>query len=245
MKYFYVRVKHPECTYVLIPLWPYKESLTLCQHERDGSICVNMKSQHRCSLFSHWHNIHGWWLWLTRKKTQTCQRCYFLSARTGTTGSLSFLDLDTQSVWERQLINWVWGIMITTLKLRVWSDWTATMWKCAMSARENALKTPENSETSHSGYSEVKTKANPTINQWTCYWFLQKCLERCPYGWLDNKFWTYGAFIVALLETAIVSEICRDFAFKRKLAYFSKLWLCTSLIPSKGLLISVAMTHIL
>lgn len=30
-------------------------------------------------------------------------------------------------------------------------------------------------------------------------------------------------FMEALLEKAIVSEICRDFAFKKKLAYFSKL----------------------
>ena len=64
-------------------------------------------------------------------------------------------------------------------------------------------------------------------------------------GQITNGGLIRSFFMEALLEKAIVSEICRDFAFKKKLAYFSKLWLCTSLIPSKGLLISVAMSHIL
>lgn len=74
---------------------------------------------------------------------------------------------------------------------------------------------------------------------------IKKSLEKSPYGWIDNEFVDLWSFYRGFYWKQPLSQrFAKDFAFKKKLAHFSKQRLCSSLIPSKGLLISVAVSHI-
>lgn len=78
----------------------------------------------------------------------------------------------------------------------------------------------------------VKTKKAQGTTSSCC--FVKKSPERRPYGWTDNDQWTYVELLWRLNWRQPLSwRFAGIFSFKRKLSRFSKLWLCTSLIPFK------------